>query len=60
MIKPQELEVHTYYPPPEGGPGDGGTAVQQSVESVIKTTKNLRFIHTLLLLKEVLEMEVQQ
>ena len=36
MIKPRELEVHTYSPPPEGSPGDGGTAVQQSVESVIK------------------------
>ena len=36
MIKPKELEVHTYYPPHKGGPGDGGTAVKQSVESVIK------------------------
>ena len=59
MIKPPKLEVHTYSPPPEGEPGDGGTAVKPSEESVIKPP-NLRFIHTLLLLKESLEMEVQQ
>ena len=36
MIKPPKLEVHTYSPPPKGEPGDGGTAVKQSEESVIK------------------------
>ena len=39
MIKPPKLEVHTYSPPPIGEPGDGGTAVKQSEESVIKPPK---------------------
>ena len=59
MTKPPKLEVHTYSPPPKGSPGDGGTAVKPSEESVAKP-QNLRFIYIIFLLKEVLEMEVQQ
>ena len=39
MIKPQELEVHTYWPPPKGGPGDGGTAVKQSEDERDQTSR---------------------
>ena len=39
VTKPPKLEVHAYCPPPEGGPGDGGTAVKPSEESVIKPPK---------------------